>query len=49
VFDVPPLAPGEHKTFLIDRAADVPDNNLQLVKPGGFVILDSNHPEPAKP
>lgn len=43
VFDIPTLAPGERRTFLIDAATNPPDRKIELVKPGGFVILDSEY------
>jgi beta-glucuronidase len=39
VWEVPALAPGEHKTFLVDLAPKASNQAIELVKPGGFVML----------
>jgi beta-glucuronidase len=39
VLDIPTLAPGEHKIFSVDLPPNQPDKTIELLKPGGFVIL----------
>jgi beta-glucuronidase len=41
--DVPTLAPGESKTFVLEGATDQRDKTIELVKPGGFVMLTSTY------
>ena len=43
VFDIPVLAPGESRTFMIEPGADLTEKTIELEKPGGFVILKSNY------
>jgi beta-glucuronidase len=43
VFDIASLAPGERKTFVIRPGADVSAKKIELLKPGGFPILEFSY------
>jgi beta-glucuronidase len=42
-FDIPKLAPGESRTFTIDEGLAAADRVIRVLKPGGFVVLESRY------